>query len=149
MTAWLNAVLDVEERRPAPATAAVTLSVVAGGATLVGATIVVIAVFAWGAPPWGPAVAALVQVSAGILLIAGGSRLATGVGRGVLLWGIALEFVTCAIHAWYAVTVVAADAEDAALAPVLLTIAGVFAAVTTVTLYATLRPSVARFLSAA
>lgn len=147
MTAWLGAVLDVEERRPAPATAAATLSVVSGGATLIGATIVVGAVFTWGEMPWWPAIAALVQVSAGVLLIVGGARLATGAGRGVLFWGIALLLVTCAVHARYAVTEVAADRDDAALVPILLTIAGVFAAVAVVTLCVTLRPSVARFLS--
>jgi hypothetical protein len=142
MTAWLNAMLDSEGRRPVSATAAATLSVFVGGATLIGATIVVVAVLTWGEAPWGPAIVALVQVSAGVLLIVGGARLATGAGRGVLFWGIALELVTCAIHGWYAVTAVAADRDDAALVPVLLTIAGTFAVVTVVVLWLALRPAV-------
>lgn len=147
MTTWLGAVLDVDERRPGPATAAATLGVFSGGATLIGATIVFVAAFSWGAVPWGPAVAVLVQVSAGVLLLVGGVRLGVGAGRGVLLLGVALEGVTCVVHVWYVLTSVTSDPDDAALAPVLLTIAGVFAALAVVTLCAALRPSVGRFLS--
>lgn len=148
MTAWLGAVLDVEERRPAAVTLAAALAVLSGGATLVGATVVIGVVFTEGEVPWLPVAVAVIQVTTAALLVAGGARLSTGAGRGVLFCGIAAQFVTCGIHALYAVTVVAANPDEAdQLVPVLLTISGSFAAVAVVTLCVALRPSVARFLS--
>lgn len=147
MSVWRNALLDAEGVRPGPVTVAATLSVVSGGATLAGASVVVVAVTAVGGVSW---LAAVLQVSAAVLLIAGGVRLAAGVGRGVLLGGIGTQLLTCAMHGVYAVTVVAADPDEAShLVPTVLAIAGGFAAVACVVLYLTLRPATAAFLSRA
>lgn len=139
-----DVLLDEQGLRPAAATGAATVAVVSGGATLVGAVLVVTAVVAPGGVAW---FAPALQVAAAVLLIAGGARLAVGAGRGVLLGGIVAQFLTCAMHALYAVTVVADNPEDAGLTPVLLAIAGVFAALDALALYLTLRPSTAAFLS--
>ena len=145
MTVWRNALLDAEGVRPGAVTVAATLSVVAGGATLAAASVVVVAVAPTGGLAW---LAAVLQVSAAVLLIAGGLRLAAGVGRGVLLGGLGAQFLTCAMHAVFAVTVVAANPDEPShLVPTLLAIACGFAALACVVLYLVLRPATTAFLS--
>ncbi|GAB1510840.1 hypothetical protein [Actinophytocola sp. KF-1] len=144
MTGVLEQLLDARGVRPAPVTWAATVAAVSGGATLVGASLVVVAAFGAGGVAWA---AAALQVSAAVLLIAGGARLAVGAGRGVLFAGIAAQLLTCAMHVSYAVTAVAGDPEDAALVPVVLAVAGTFTALAAVDLYLALRPATAAFAS--
>jgi hypothetical protein len=94
------------------------------------------------------ALVALVQVSAGVLLVAGGVRLATGASRRELFAGVVLLFLTCGAYALYAVTVVAGNPQDGPdVAALFLAVDGGFALASAVVLYLGLRPTAKEFVS--
>jgi len=139
-----SAVLDPQVRRPGSVTVAAVLAAVIGGGTLLGLVLLAAALF----EPAGSdlftaiaAVLAVVQVSAGVLLLVGAGRLLTGAGRGMLLAGGALEFLVCAAYGWYAVAAVAGDPQDGGLFIVLLGVPCGVAVMTASSLLLALRPS--------
>jgi hypothetical protein len=151
MTVWLGAVLDVRGRRPRAATGAAVLGVTAGFATLSCSAVVIAAAFEAVGAEWAVVAVmalALVQVSAGVLLVVGGVRMAAGAGRRVLLAGIVLEFVTCAVHALHALNGVMDNPQDGPrVAAFFLIVAGMFAALAAGCLYLALRPAARWFLT--
>lgn len=148
MTVW-NALLDAPGR-PASVTWSALVSAGVGGATLVGASIIVTALLTSQGGWWSAVVAlvALVQVGAGVLLVTGGVRLATGVSRRELFAGVVLLFLTCGAYALYAVTAVAGNPQDGpGVAALFLAVDGGFALASAVVLYLGLRPTAREFVS--
>jgi hypothetical protein len=145
-----NAVLDTQGDRPDSVAVAMTLAVVVGGGTLSGLVYLAVALF----DPTGSdvvtaiaAVLAVVQVTTGVLLIAGAWRFSVGAGRGMLFAGGAMEFLVCAAYGWYAVDAVAGDPQDGGLFFVFFGVPCGVAAVTVATLLLALRPSASAYVS--
>ena len=149
MAVWVDALLDAPGR-PGSVTWAALLGAVTGAVLFCGSAIVVVVFTAGGASWFAVAAAALavVQVTAVVLLFAGGARLAVGAGRGVLVGGLALTFLTCAVHALNAVTLVAGDPdESAAVVAAFLTVAVGIAALAACSLFLALRPTATAYMS--
>jgi hypothetical protein len=99
------------------------LAAVVGGGTVLGLVHLAAPLFEpAGSDPFTAVVAvlAVVQLSAGVLLLVGAGRLSAGAGRRVLFAGGGLEFLVCAAYGWYAVDAVAGDPQDGGLFVVFL-----------------------------
>lgn len=110
----LDALLDGRGRPPSVTWAAI-LSATAGAATLIASVIVVGVTFSHAGADWALIVAwvvAITQVTAAVLLIVGGFRLALGDGRRVLVVGAVLHFLVCGVYLLYAQTVVANNSTE-------------------------------------
>lgn len=138
--------------RPAAVAWAATAGAVAGFGTLVGSVFVGVVVVSSAGATWltvAAVVVGVVQVTAGVLLVVGSARLAMGVGRGVLLAGLALEFPVCVAHGLNAAILVAGDPdEQTTVVVVFLGVAAGFAAVSACGLYLALRPTATAYVSA-
>ncbi len=129
--------------RPGSVTASAALAAVVGGGTLFGLVFLAIALFDPTGSDLFTAIAAglaVVQVSAGVLLLAGAWRFSTGAGRGMLFAGGALELLVCAAYGWYAVVAVAGDPQDGSLFTVFFGVPCVVAVMTVSSLLLALRP---------
>jgi hypothetical protein len=140
--AVVAALLDAPGRRPDSVTWATLAIMAVGGGTLVCASVIGGVLFTGAAHGWFSvlvALVAVVQVSAGVLLLVGGARLAMGRSRREVAAGVVLLFVTCGAYASYALT-----SEDGRA---VLLVAGGFAAAGAGVLFLALRPAVGVFLS--
>ena len=141
---WLETLLDGRSR-PASATWAAFLAVVAGGMTLVAGVVVVEALFG-AAAPFGWLVA-VIQVAAAVLLTAGGARLATGAGRTALVTGGTLQLLICGVYLLYALTEVRQNTTEPPATVVLMTALPVFfATVLAASVVLALRPAATEYL---
>jgi hypothetical protein len=139
MVARGSAVLD----RPGSVTVSAVLAAVVGGGTLFGLVFLAVALFDPTGSDLFTAIAAglaVVQMSAGVLLLVGAWRFSTGAGRGMLLAGGALEFLVCAAYGWYAVYAVAGDVQDGGLFIVFIGVPCGVAVMTVSSLLLALRP---------
>jgi hypothetical protein len=136
------ALLDAPRRRPNSVTWTSLLAAVVGGATLVCASVIVGVLLTASTFPVLVALVAAVQLGAGMLLVAGGARLAMGTSRRELVGGVVLLFATCGAYAWYAVTEVAGNLQDGPRAvAAYLAVAGAFALTGAVVLVLALHPA--------
>jgi hypothetical protein len=136
--------------RPTSVTWSALLTMAVGGTTLVCSSIIIgalLSAFTVSGLYVVVVLVALTQVSAGVLLVIGGLRLAMGSSRREVLVGVVLLFLTCGAYVLYTVTEVAGDPQDWRLTPALLAIAGAFASAGAVVLYLTLRPAARAFVS--
>lgn len=144
------AVADTQRHKPDSVTISATLAVVVGGGTLLGLVYLAVPLFdpvasgQFTAIVWLLAVA---QVSTGVLLLVGARRLSTGVSRGMLFAGIAMEFLVCAAYGWYAVAAVAGDPQDGGVFFIFFGVPCGVAVTTAASLFLALRPSATAYVS--
>lgn len=150
MAGWRDAVLDNQGHRPDPVTVSATLAAVVGGGTLLGLFYLAVALFDSTTSDLVTAITtvlAVVQVTAGVLLVVGAVRFSTGAGRTVLFAGAACEFLVCAVYGWYAVEAIAGDPQDGRLLFLFLGLPCAVAATTAGSLFLALRPSATAYVS--
>jgi hypothetical protein len=150
MAVGRDAVLDNQGHRPDSVTVSATLAAVVGGGTLLGLVYLAVALFDSTASDLVTAITtvlAVVQVTAGVLLIVGAVRFSAGTGRTVLFAGAACEFLVCAVYGWYAVDAVAGDPQDGQLLFLFLGLPCGVAATTAGSLFLALRPSATAYVS--